>query len=160
MVKPIKKKKYGSTKPEVIKRLEKWGDNYPVVPQTLSFFIESMMNSSQQDKYAIMRFLRRIFDDFSAHHSDYLPVTDDEQEWKDLEIMERILLDVCQFAHDSLAIELGEPNLNDVLKSESDERFAEGPLGGDTETIPDEHFDESSLWNNPLPVVGENSLPF
>ena len=137
MSQAIKKKKYGQdvNKPDCFKRLEKWMRNVPVVDDVNRIILRNMLEADNQDKITFMKLLRNIHADYIAHHSDYLPVPDDEKAWDDLNTLDLIMLDLCQVTYDALAHTMGEPYLQDVLRTESDEHFAESPLGCDSGSV-------------------------
>lgn len=137
MVERVKTKPYGlAYKPDCVKRLEKWEQDVPVVGDIIRLVMRNMLESDKQDKLSLMKMLRNIHEDFVAHRTDYYPTSNDEMAWGDVNTMELVLLDMCQEFHDLLAHDLGEPYLNDVLQSESDERFAEEALGDDSKAVP------------------------
>ncbi len=137
MVETVRKKQYGlAYKPDCIKRVEKWEQDVPVVSDIIRLVMRNMLESDKQDKLSMMKVLRNIHEDFVAHRTDYYPTSNDEMAWGDVNTMELVLLDMCHVFHDLLAHDLGEPYLNDVLQTESDERFAEKPLGDDSMSVP------------------------
>lgn len=120
------------SKYKCLRQIERWKHDAPVVSDIINLVAGNMLEADRQEKLSFMKLFRNIHEDFAAHRTDYYPTLDDEKALEDMNWMELVLIDLSQVFHDLLAFNLGEPYLNDALKSESDERFAEEPLGDDS----------------------------
>lgn len=118
-----------------LRQIERWGHDTPVVSDIINLVTRNMLEADRKEKLSLMKLFRNIHEDFAAHRTDYYPTSEDEKAWEDMNRMELILIDLSQVFHDVLASDLGEPYLDDALKSESDERFAEEPLGDDYKAV-------------------------
>lgn len=126
-------------KPNYLTRIRKWEEDAPVVHEILSILVSCILNVEKQDKECLMGVLSYIHAYFAHCHTDYFPVSfgesDDEQEWKDVDTMELVLLDCCQLLYDILANDMGKPSLDEEHKAWADKRFAEEALGDDSKAV-------------------------